>query len=374
MQKKIIAAAVAGLLAAPAFAQTAVTIYGNVDQSIEFVNLGDGAKGRVTGDGYQTQRLGFKINEALANGMSANVVLEMGVGADTGVAGGGTSTAATPIMQLFNRTATVGLSGKFGSVNLGRQYTPSFNAMASGDLWGFAGISSTADFWGGTTRANNSVRYDSPNFNGFTFAGLYGFGDTGATTSWAESVGGQTGVGMNRNNGRHAGLNIGYANGPAAIMYGWGNNDAANATTLVGTATVKTKVNVLSGSYDFGVLKLIGSYSSYKNDPNPATVDNQIWSLGVGVPLAGGTVRVQFAKLDDKLVANQDSSLGSIGYVYPLSKRTTLYGAWAKMKNDNGAARSFAASGGGAIVGTGASAADGNFDPSSLQVGINHAF
>jgi predicted porin len=61
-------------------------------------------------------RLGFRGTEDLGDGLAAFYVLEMGINADTGVLGqGGLG---------FGRQSMVGLQGGFGSVSLGRQYTP----------------------------------------------------------------------------------------------------------------------------------------------------------------------------------------------------------------------------------------------------------
>ncbi|MEZ7847995.1 MAG: porin, partial [Polaromonas sp.] len=64
---------------------------------------------------------GLKGSEDLGAGMQANFKLESQFNMDTGVASG----------TLFERQAYVGLSGNFGSVNLGRQYTSYYSSYGA---------------------------------------------------------------------------------------------------------------------------------------------------------------------------------------------------------------------------------------------------
>jgi predicted porin len=75
MQKKLIALAIAGIAAAPAFAQSNVTVYGRVDYG--YMSRG-GDDGAVSTNGTKTEmasgmqagsRIGFKGSEDLGNGM-----------------------------------------------------------------------------------------------------------------------------------------------------------------------------------------------------------------------------------------------------------------------------------------------------------------
>src|ERR1700690_3322756 len=137
MQKKIIALAVAsaaaGFASAPVFAQSTVSVYGVIDQAI--TSQSQSGRGSVTsliGSGYTTERLGFKGSEDMGNGLKANFTLEMGLNSangnmDNGATQGGTTpTTVGTVAQEFQRLSTVGLSGGWGAVNFGRQYTPIF--------------------------------------------------------------------------------------------------------------------------------------------------------------------------------------------------------------------------------------------------------
>ena len=392
MQKKIIALAVAGLMSGAAFAQSNVTIYGNIDQSIEMGSYGNGSKTMLTGSGYATQRLGFQGEEALGGGLKAVWRLEAGINADKGTAGAvGLNNVGTAAgtnngwVQLFDREAFLGLSSTWGTFKVGRQYSPSFNAAATMDLFGVAGVGSNYVLAATTTRVNNSLRYESPNMSGFSAAVLFGLGDNGlgtfgsagtATAQNNESAGGQDAVAINKNAGQHQGLNLAYANGPFSAIYGYGVN---NSVTLVGTSVVKTKSNVITGAYNFGPGSIRLGWASYKDDAAVTALDRRTWMIGGTFNVGAGSIRAQYGSLDNKLVANNDVRHWALGYVHPMSKRTTAYVTYAKTDNKEGSVAGAGAGmaftgGGSAIVGNGATAADTRFDPSSFQFGMNHSF
>lgn len=356
MQKKIIALAVAGAAAgfasAPVLAQSNVTIYGVIDQAVSSTNGGKGSVTTLLNSGYTTERLGFKGSEDMGNGLKANFMLEMGPNS----ANGYYDSAATG--QFFQRTSTIGLSGdSWGQVNFGRQYTPVFSVQASNDIFRVAGVGSIYSLTNtGVTRASNSIRYDSPSMSGFSIAAMYSFGDTG---------GGFASPADPKDLGRHAGLNLRYANGPLAIGFGHGNQ---KLTAVNGAGNVvDQKTNSLAGSYDFKVVAINAGWQTNKRDDN--SVNNRVWNVGASVPIMGSdSVKVVYADYQNKLagVTNGDAKLVSLGYVHPMSKRTTLYGTYAKMTNDNAAKLSLF--GGAQATGT------AGYDPQGFQVGLSHNF
>jgi predicted porin len=369
MQKKLIALAVAGAAAgfasAPVLAQSSVSVYGVIDQAITSSN-GDGGNGSVTslnGSGYTTERLGFKGSEDLGNGMKANFMLETGFNSANGY-------HDTASYQLFQRQAKVGLSGaSWGAVNFGRQYTPVFSIQAMNDIFRVAGIGTIYSLTNtGVTRQSNSIRYDSPNMSGFTMAAMYSMGDTGG--------GSVSGVDP-KNQGRHAGLNVKYANGPLALGLGYGEQKApfgvmGNAIVVPDpvTGNVDTgKTTALAGSYNFQVAKVNAGWQNFKLAVGGTDVKVDVWNVGVDVPVFGADhVKLVYAKSLNKTsgVNNADADLVSLGYVHPMSKRTTLYATYARMSNETNAM--YGLSGGAQKP-----SVAGN-DPSGFQVGLSHNF
>ena len=74
-----------------------------------------------------TSALGVKGDEGLGDGLKASYLMELGIDADVDTA------------NAKNRQSYVGLDGAFGGIKIGRQYTPSFNAMAAMDPSGVSG-------------------------------------------------------------------------------------------------------------------------------------------------------------------------------------------------------------------------------------------
>jgi len=358
MQKKLIALAVAGAAAgfasAPVLAQSSVSVYGVIDQALTSSNGGNGSVTSLNGSGYTTERLGFKGSEDMGNGLKANFMLEMGFNSNNGYQDVG------PSGQIFQRQAILGLSGaSWGAVNFGRQYTPVFSIQAMNDDFRVAGIGSiyalTND---GVTRASNSIRYDSPNMSGFSLAAMYGLGDTGS---------GSVSPVDPKDLGRHAGLNLKYANGPLAIGYGYGEQKSTAVNGLGQVVTQKT--NALAGSYDFQVVKINAGYQTNKTDDNPESRDNRVWNVGADMPVFGADhVKLVYAKYLEKVpnASNADADLVSLGYVHPMSKRTTLYATYAKLTNQSNAQIN--------LFGGAQKTNAAGYDPSGFQVGLSHNF
>ena len=91
-----------------AIAQTSFTIYGRLDDNVEYISgltNGVGASAdrlRVANSEWRTSKLGFTGTEDIAPDLSSFFKLEMGLSPNTGVAG-------KPEGQLFNKYAIVGL-------------------------------------------------------------------------------------------------------------------------------------------------------------------------------------------------------------------------------------------------------------------------
>ncbi|NVM76203.1 putative porin [Duganella sp. SG902] len=357
MKKSLIAIAVLAATSSAAFAQSNVTIYGIVDAGITAERGGAaGSVSKVTSGAASASRIGFKGTEDLGGGLSAIFKLETGVRVDDGTLDNTTST-------LFNREAYVGLSSKTaGTLTLGRQYTPYYETLRDvGDPFamGYAGTAKNlfpvASFM---TRNSNAVVYKTPNLEGFTGSVSYSLGEVAGDASATRQVGGS----------------LGYANGPlnVAVAYNSKNND---------TATVKTAGvghnALIAANYNFQVVKVFAAYSKDKGlNSAPlngsataygytfgASQDSTDALIGLTAPVSeSGTVMASFIRKNDKEVANRDADQWAIGYNYALSKRTSTYVAYAKIKNKNGA---------GYTVGNNTEAGSGD---KAFNLGLKHSF
>jgi predicted porin len=271
MKKSLLALAVLGSFAAAAQAQTSVTIYGVVDAGVFYQNhagANNNALFAVQSGGLSGSRLGFKGSEDLGGGLKANFQLEMGFNTDTGTVGQ-TDTGS----MLFGRTSTIGLSGNFGSVNVGRQTDFAYSGTAGGiaTFSHAAYVNSFSNVDGNTQarlqgdRTNNSIRYDMPQFGGLNGGVMVGLGE--------QAGGGSAGAVY------AAGLK--YDNGPLAFGGDYYQSKAGttpadrnliNAGGVPATPSVvadggqlagatATKTYTLGASYNFGFGKLYGNWS-----------------------------------------------------------------------------------------------------------------
>jgi len=358
MKKSLISIAILGALSNVAMAQSNVVMYGIVDAGLTSERGGAaGNKTAVQSGVASASRIGFKGTEDLGSGLSAIFKLEAGVKIDDGTLDNGNN-------RLFNREAYVGLSSKTaGTLTIGRQYTPYYETLrdvADPFAMGYAGTAKNLfPVAGNMTRADNGVVYKTPSLYGFSAAASYSLGET-AGDSAAQ---------------RQLGASIGYTNGPlnVAVAYNNRNND---------TATVKTNNighnSLIAANYDFKVVKVFAAYGQDKgqnsaplaNTTNPfgytvapvASQDSADALVGVTVPAGNGVVMASYIRKNDKEVANNDASQWGVGYSYNLSKRTSAYLAYAKIKNKNGAAYTV---GNNTEVGSGDKA---------FNIGVKHSF
>jgi predicted porin len=175
-----------------AHAQSSVTLYGLIDESVQYVHNANPANNnlwQLAAGNLQGSRWGLKGSEDLGGGLKAIFQLESGFNPNNGKMGSyGTGT------KLFGRQAYVGLTqDAYGTLTLGRQYDPLVDLVQplTGD--NFFGSTFTTpgdvDNNDNSSRTNNAIKYVSPVWGGFQFEGMYALGGvagaTGAGQSWA---------------------------------------------------------------------------------------------------------------------------------------------------------------------------------------------
>ena len=308
MKKSLLALAVLGAFAGVAAAQSAVTMYGRVDLSVG-KNAGSDAKVMQNGSG---SRLGLRGNEDLGGGMAAFFNIETRFDADTGSAQGfnltPTGSTAAPAgasgtaNRFWSARSLVGLSGGFGRVSLGREYTVAFlGSQLANDPWGWDTVAAGTGTVGITGLGIARVRNDSAvTYNiersGFSF---------GAQIAEATDT-------INNFQKRPMNVSAGYAAGPVAVNFGY------EVTGL--EAAAKEKMYSLGGAFDLGAVKLGASYAK---GTTAANVDRKSYMLTAVAPMGQGEFRAAIGK---RTVGGADDiNLVAVGYHYALSKRTTLY-------------------------------------------------
>ncbi|MBC7453530.1 MAG: porin [Massilia sp.] len=336
MQFKVLAVAVLASLPLVAAAQSSVTVYGVMDAAIAKEDTGaPGGSRTVTNSGNQSSsRLGFKGSEDLGNGLKAIFNIEAGVALDTGAADS----------ALFGRRAVVGLSGAFGNVTIGREYTPIADVAKETDVLGqgFYGSNLSA-FTSGrlTRRISNSVNYKSNSLSGFRFGGAYATGET------------STGPSLNL-----MGVMVDYTLGGLYLGAGY--------HTFERLATGDDKELIIGAGYKFGPFEVKGNYM----EADPVGANNQFKQYNVG-----GAYTVDAHKFfanfqTNKLENGAKGNAFTVAYQYSLSKRTNVYTSYASLRNNaNGV---FGLNSSSTNV-TPPATAPGS-DPMALSLGIRHTF
>lgn len=348
MKKTLAALAVLGAFAGSAAAAD-VQLYGVVDEGLIYTNKKvtntksvdklELKSGRNLGS-----RWGLKGSEDLGNGYKVGFKLESGFEADSGT---------LQENRIFRREAGVTLYGPFGSLGLGR-----FGGIASSagtyDLLGYVESFDGGDnnIWGfaSSSRYDNVVAYQTPRFAGLQLTAQYSFKTDSAAKADATGFSGDEGTSDAK---RYASIGVSGDYGAAQFAAGYeltkyGVN-AATGTTTTGNREVADKDGSLffvGGNYNFEVVRvyaeaqyfegLAGINNDYKfaNQGKAASDGLKGFGLHLGAkaPIAAGTLTAGLYYIDAKedLTTEADQDFNYYGvsarYVYPLSKRTSVYG------------------------------------------------
>ena len=311
MKKSLLALAALTAFAGAASAQSSVTLFGVVDASLRSVKTGPVSTKKLGSDGNSSSRFGFRGVEDLGSGLAATFWLEAGFAPDTG----------TTNAKLFNRRSTVGLSGSFGEVRLGRDNLAIWNSEVQFDPFGGVGVGSVSNLvtaLGGeltaavgpvaavpidNKRADNQVAYFLPGGLGGVYGqAQFGFGEGAAA-------------------GKSNGGRLGYK--------GFGF-DAAVTGNNINVIGGKYKILSVGASYDAQVVKLTAQIYRIKVTSFAPERKEKVWAVGAIVPVsAAGAVKATYTKASEYARANQIA----VGYQHDLSKRTALYATYAQVKN-----------------------------------------
>jgi predicted porin len=369
MNKKLVAVAVAGMLAAPlaAQAQTAnVTLYGRLNLTMEAVsgsavdpNLPPTA-GPVNRTIYRvnsnSSRLGVRGTEALGGGLSAIFQIESSIQGDS--SGG----------LLAGRETFVGLQGAWGTFKMGYFLSPyddvhpifgnvptlTTSILSTANLW--AQGPQNADNGGFDSRLGNSIRYDSPRIGGFTGSIQLGAEDASPAGN------GNTG-GTDAQSKRHAyNLSMGafYSNGPFQGGLAYELHEKVRGPNLNDQAVS------LALNWNFGIIKVGGVYERLDYDTPTGSLKRNFWGISGTVPIGPGELFAFWGDAGDGTGSAAGCTTGpggvtvcptrvgqlakgggtgatewSISYTYALSKRTLAYAGVMQTRNDNNANYNF---------------------------------
>lgn len=309
MKKSLIALAVMAAAGA-ASAQSSVQLYGIADiwfGSVKTETNGVSVRDTKLEDGgIDSSRFGLKGSEDLGGGLKAVFTLEQGFSLDTGTqANAG---------KAFSREATVGLAGGFGEIRVGKAWN-AFDDLSGATATVFDGALTPMNNVFVSTAASdnpdNTVKYTSPTFNGFTGSASYSLGENKGV------------FGADPTNSMA--LAVKYENGPLFLGAAYATYDQ-NDTQSVDYVR-------LNAAYNFGPATLKGSYGDVSDDFN--VTDTTEYEIGVDVPLSANmTLSAGYAKSKDEVAGVDDEKRSGFGLAvaYNLSKRTMAYAGFTRAK------------------------------------------
>ena len=347
---------VSATTSASAYAQSSVTVYGIMDACVAISNNTEGPRTQLNSGCAYGSRLGFRGQEDLGGGLKADFTLESGISLDSGALGQGG--------RLFGRKALVGLSGGFGQLHVGRDYSPTFYLVRPVDPWKLgigtaSSMISTGARSDGSGRNDNAIVYTSPKLRGFTIKGSYALGESATENSRARDA---------------KGVLVSYTDGK--LLAGIGMSSNANALDSGSDRTATVGASYKFTSIEPAFLYQVGKWEGTRTVAAPAIANSffsrDYASLMVGFTLqpggTGGRWIASYKRYDDKTVRDFDADQITVGYKYSLSKRTELYTAYSRVSNSDNSAY--------AVVDANTTHGPVNpgMSPSSFFVGVTHVF
>lgn len=327
----------------PAFAQSSVTLYGELDETIQYVHNTGGQHSQIglQGSQFGIDKWGFKGSEDLGGGLQAVFRLENGFDINDGAARQGGA--------LFGRYAYVGMkSDTYGTILAGRQYDALMDLVLPvqpNDYLYYFTAPGDVDNADGNAHISSQVKWLSPDWAGLRAAAAYSFGGiagamgSGQTYSFATS----------------------YTAGPLALAAGYSHADQGNpALSARGTSTYGSlflspvneayasakAINIARAGarYSIGPVTLGGyySYSEYLPDAYSAFRSAERYNNGSIYAVWNITPFVMVQVGYDLLKSHGDSSAtynqATVAADYQLSRRTDVYASasYGRASGQNG--------------------------------------
>jgi len=361
--KAIAAAALATTLADTACAQSSLSLFGAVDLAVTHGSGSIANKNQVDTNDLGASKIALKGTEDLGGGLKAGFWIESGFNADNGsgqatntnnqstgagVGGGGLT---------WNRRSHVSLGGDWGEIRIGRDFDPQYLNMADFDPFDLGGSGASQVLYSSITgptlvRASNSISY------------LYGHGFNAAAVGYGPQGFKGSGfqfhamyyLGENPSGSATSNDGSGYA---VRAVYAIGKFTVAGAVSRTRYAAGDVRQDNAGVGYDFGWAHVMGEYEWDRK----GAVSARGWLAGARVPLPVGSLRVAYSRYGTDAPGNPRAAKWALGYLYPFSKRTTLYTAIARVTNSGPSTQAL----------NGAQTASG-MPSSGFDLGILHTF
>lgn len=318
-----LAGLLAALTAAPVAAKSSVHIYGFLDTGIDYVsNIQGKSHTGMQGGALGPSRFGLRGVEDLGDGLRAGFKLEGGINVNEG-------SLVNPD-RLFSREAIVFLgSDTAGTLSLGSmpdltyEYIskflspPALAALVNKHPGNWENYASQYRF-------ANAIKYESPDFAGFSFGAIYGFGDKPSFPGQGKPITKSLGLRYTSGGWRASAVYSEHRQRPLRIRALTGVEELFD-TTLASNFTIVDKLqNAAVGvSYRGDDYVALAAFSYSRMEHNNRTAKQRNFDLG-GVYFFPGKTALQVTYSHSNLSGYRWDQLTAIG-AYIFSKRTKAY-------------------------------------------------
>ena len=344
MKKTLIAlAALAafGSAYADGMAPTTITPYARLD-----IGMGDQKTDgqfdpglHAINGGYNTNTFGFKADQDIGGGSKVFGKAEIGFGP---------SNAAGWAANSWGRTGIVGLSGGWGAVQLGMDWSPYDNAV--NEAMDYNHFSALSWAWnGGGVHADNGndptgngvvtghIQYTRPTFSGFNASLMYAPSKdktTGNDTSYTSAAG-------NYNAGPLA-LTVAYEHVPTSVnalaIPNSGTGPAITDNAAAAGDGSYTNSYLGTAAYNFGAATVFLALESAKangvlGSGNGSATDTGT-AIGIKVPLGDNTLSAGWANENTSGDVNNKRTAYSIQVLHALNKTASVYAGYVTAKDN----------------------------------------
>jgi predicted porin len=318
MKRSLLVAALSTLAAGSALAQSSVTVYGRLNETVESQKDISSAGDKVVLQN-NASRIGFMGSEDLGGGLKAGFFMEHRFDADTGAStGGNTFWAGDSYVSLG--------SSSFGSVKMGRITSAAYYATADYVSMHNHDTGTSEDkLYTYLSRNRNTVAYTTPSFGGFTLEG---------SVSAGEGEPGQEKL-----------FNVAASYDNGGLHLGAGYEDHADDSQIALRALMELGAFTFGGYYQRSDIEGLGTRDAFRLS-GMFTMGASEFHLNAG-----------FAD-DWSEVADSDATQYTLGYNYNLSKRTKVYAFYTAVEQSNNYTY-FGVAG---------------RDPNSFAIGVRHNF
>jgi len=308
--RKVSVLAVLGLCAGAAHAQSSVTLYGSLDGGLRnLVNgtkTGGAALTMASNGVFESNRWGLQGVEDLGDGLKALFNLESGYVLSTGANNNTTGIE-------FQRRATVGMSGAFGRVDVGHQFSLQHYLIDDFEPLYFKYLSiteATSLTDGNTGRDDNDIYYTGA-FGPMIFRAEYALG----------------GVAGSVNDGSTRAVGFNYRT--PTLKFGWGYTHKTNQLIAgVGPYSGDDQYTA-GGAYTLGPVTVLGGWANNMQDAptSGSSVRNQYLWGGARYQVTPFTeiIAAYYDNKNDTSGVTGRKDVAILSVTYSLSKQTNLY-------------------------------------------------